>query len=209
MRTALLALFAHVAACGALLADDAPELARKAQEVLVRHCTKCHGKVNPQSGLSVLDFKALTENGYVVGGKLNDSQLWERVSSNDDSLVMPPTGAIPTCSRKPALSSRATALETVGALTPIRRFSSARPVEPPRRIRSKTVRSFSRRSRLGRAVCAAASAFVTAAAGARLPAVTATRRGRLRARPVNVIVAAPRLPPALPLAGPRVRVLIL
>lgn len=96
MRTALFAVLAHVVACGVVLADDAPDvLARQAQEILVKHCTKCHGKVNPQSGFSVLDFEGLTTNGYIVGGKLNDSQVWERVSTNDDSLVMPPTGAMP------------------------------------------------------------------------------------------------------------------
>ena len=44
---------------------------------------------------SVLDLEALTKGGYIVAGKLNDSQIWERVSSNDQSQVMPPNGAIP------------------------------------------------------------------------------------------------------------------
>jgi hypothetical protein len=98
MRTALIAILAQVVACGAVLADDTPaDLARKSQEIFVKHCTKCHGKVNPQSGLSVLDLKTLAEKGYVTAGKLNDSQLWERVSSNDESIRMPPppTGALP------------------------------------------------------------------------------------------------------------------
>lgn len=74
-------------------AQDAPAAA--AFGVLNKHCGKCHGKVNPQSGLNVLDHRSLLDaDYYVAAGKPAESELFNRVSSKDADTVMPPSGAI-------------------------------------------------------------------------------------------------------------------
>lgn len=83
-----------VCACGAAPAA-ADELADQARKILEDRCGTCHGKVNPQNGLNVLDYGYLTENGYVTAGSLDGSMLWDRVSTADEDLVMPPGQRLP------------------------------------------------------------------------------------------------------------------
>jgi serine/threonine-protein kinase len=70
--------------------EAAADVAEQAREVLKERCTSCHGKVNPQNGLNVLDHDALLVNAYVTPARLDESSLWERVSTPDDDAVMPP-----------------------------------------------------------------------------------------------------------------------
>ncbi|MCA9109340.1 MAG: hypothetical protein KDA52_05305, partial [Planctomycetaceae bacterium] len=74
---------------------SADELADKARTILEERCGGCHGKVNPQSDLNVLDHSYLMENGYLTAGKLDESELWARVSASDQDLVMPPGQPMP------------------------------------------------------------------------------------------------------------------
>ncbi len=92
-----------VAATWLIIASQisAGEPAARALEILSEHCTDCHGKVNPQSGLNVLSLKSMMEKRLsddeslaVVAGDLDQSELWQRVSTDDEELVMPPSGRI-------------------------------------------------------------------------------------------------------------------
>ncbi len=69
---------------------SADELADRARKILEERCGACHGKVNPQSDLNVLDHAYLMENGYLTAGNLAESELWARVSASDVDVVMPP-----------------------------------------------------------------------------------------------------------------------
>ncbi|MCA9028626.1 MAG: hypothetical protein KDA86_25695 [Planctomycetaceae bacterium] len=69
---------------------SADELADQARKILQERCGGCHGKVNPQSDLNVLDHAYLMANGYLTAGNLDESELWARVSTSDADVVMPP-----------------------------------------------------------------------------------------------------------------------
>jgi hypothetical protein len=67
--------------------SPAEEVASKARQVLRRHCSECHGAVNPRAGLSVLDLASLVEQDKVVApGKPGDSELLQLVEAG----TMPP-----------------------------------------------------------------------------------------------------------------------
>ncbi|MGE4001116.1 MAG: c-type cytochrome domain-containing protein, partial [Planctomycetaceae bacterium] len=83
------------ACCIRALPASADEIADQARKILQDRCGTCHGKVNPQNGLNVLDFGYLTENGYIAAGKLDESALWERVSTADEDAIMPPGQRLP------------------------------------------------------------------------------------------------------------------
>ncbi len=93
-RTWLGSLLLVVCASGTPFAS-ADELADKARTILEERCGNCHGKVNPQSDLNVLDHAYLMENGYLTAGNLDESELWVRVSASDEDVVMPPSEPLP------------------------------------------------------------------------------------------------------------------
>ncbi|MCA9212102.1 MAG: DUF1553 domain-containing protein [Planctomycetales bacterium] len=68
----------------------------KVKPVLKDRCYACHGALKQESGLR-LDTVNLIRQGAdgdeIVGESLDDSTLWERISSEDESLRMPPEGA--------------------------------------------------------------------------------------------------------------------
>lgn len=72
-----------------------PSLSQHVFELLGRRCGTCHGKVNPQSDLTVLDYRQLIDKKVVVPKQLAQSKLWERVGSKDLDVVMPPTQPLP------------------------------------------------------------------------------------------------------------------
>lgn len=80
--------------CAAVPAS-ADELANEARKILTNRCSGCHGKVNPESGLNVLDHTYLTENGYVTAANPGESDLWDRISTGDEDAVMPPGDRLP------------------------------------------------------------------------------------------------------------------
>ncbi|MCA9075916.1 MAG: hypothetical protein KDA93_12835 [Planctomycetaceae bacterium] len=74
---------------------SANELADQARKILEDRCGACHGKVNPQSDLNVLDHAYLMEHGYLTAGNLDESELWSRVSTGEADIVMPPGKPLP------------------------------------------------------------------------------------------------------------------
>lgn len=93
-RWAWLASIVLIQLSGALAAS-ADELPDQARRILADRCGACHGKVNPQNGLNVLDNAYLTENGYATPGNPDESLLWDRVSTSDEAAVMPPGERLP------------------------------------------------------------------------------------------------------------------
>lgn len=75
-------------------AADADSIEVAARSVLTNRCVKCHGKVNPQSGLNLLDVAVLIQRKVVVPKSPEQSDLWERVTSTDGTVVMPPEGRL-------------------------------------------------------------------------------------------------------------------
>ncbi len=72
--------------------------------LLKQHCAACHGPLKQASGLR-LDAKAFAfrdgDSGPVImPGKSGDSQLWQRITSDDDSVRMPPEGQPLTAAEK-------------------------------------------------------------------------------------------------------------
>ena len=76
-----------------------PELAKQGVAALKKYCHRCHGVRFEVKGYDVLDRDILVakrgegEKPYVVPGKPEESEMWERVGVEKD---MPPSGAKPS-----------------------------------------------------------------------------------------------------------------
>lgn len=97
-----LALLLLLCATSARAQDSSKTLPAQVVRILESRCGDCHGKVNPQSGLNVLDHTGLLDgvlsNGdsvAVVNGEPDDSELWNRIASKDADVVMPPGEPLP------------------------------------------------------------------------------------------------------------------
>ncbi|MDX1925075.1 MAG: PSD1 and planctomycete cytochrome C domain-containing protein [Pirellulaceae bacterium] len=88
-----------IAVAGDALADDGRdkiEFNRDIRPILSDHCFACHGpdakhreadlRVDTEAGL----FGSGTEHGRVVRGKLDESELWQRITSTKPDEQMPP-----------------------------------------------------------------------------------------------------------------------
>jgi hypothetical protein len=76
-------------------ADSPVDFNRDIRPLFNRHCVACHGGVKRAGGLSLLDpARAMgeTESGAqaIVPGAPEQSELWLRISSDDESIRMPP-----------------------------------------------------------------------------------------------------------------------
>ncbi|MFK7819963.1 MAG: c-type cytochrome domain-containing protein [Planctomycetaceae bacterium] len=78
------------------------QLAVQTQQILKSRCGKCHGNVNPQSDFSVLNHadmlsKTLSDDESIAvrPRDLQQSELWQRIATNNEDRVMPPSGKIP------------------------------------------------------------------------------------------------------------------
>ena len=71
-------------------ADLAP-LAAEAKQILRDRCHDCHGGAKTQAGLVILDMKSLSDSGGLVAGDAGASSIFERVTTDDDSIIMPKT----------------------------------------------------------------------------------------------------------------------
>ncbi|MEM7146041.1 MAG: PSD1 and planctomycete cytochrome C domain-containing protein [Verrucomicrobiota bacterium] len=96
--------FLAAAAAGAALplvslaADStpvAPDFAREVQPILNNHCAECHGGVKKKGGLSIINrtntFAELDSGARaVVPGNLKQSELFHRITTDDEDDRMPP-----------------------------------------------------------------------------------------------------------------------
>jgi hypothetical protein len=81
---------------GAIAADDV-DFARDVRPILSRHCFKCHGPDDGQrqAGLRLDVREAALEKAdsgerAIVPGKIGESELMNRIMSDDENTVMPP-----------------------------------------------------------------------------------------------------------------------
>lgn len=79
-------------------ANSEDELAAKVEAIFVKHCFDCHSGNSPESGFS---FEALRDEMFaggdsgdhaIVPGKPNESAIVSWISSDDESMRMPPEG---------------------------------------------------------------------------------------------------------------------
>ncbi len=77
-------------------AKDAVDFVRDVRPILVKHCHECHGPDEQESGLRLDVRKSALEGGdsgaVILPGKSGESALIERITTDDDDLVMPPEG---------------------------------------------------------------------------------------------------------------------
>jgi hypothetical protein len=80
--------------------DHNPDFTRDIRPVLARHCFKCHGPDDKARKAKLrLDLRDTALHGgrsglpAIVPGKLEESELARRISSSDESEVMPPAAA--------------------------------------------------------------------------------------------------------------------
>jgi len=87
--------------CGSLLVlagvahgEEIIEFARDIQPILQRHCTKCHGGVRREAGLSLQAPGGVGESGQrlIVAGNPDESELMRRVVATDPDERMPAEG---------------------------------------------------------------------------------------------------------------------
>ncbi len=84
------------ARAGSTSAAGAIDFEAQIRPLLKQHCVKCHGPLK-QSGDLRLDARAFVfpdrkDSPAIVPGHSDQSALWQRISSNDDSQRMPPEG---------------------------------------------------------------------------------------------------------------------
>ena len=91
---AIAALTAVISFVSGHPASAVDEIAKQSLQVLTKHCGDCHGKVNPVEDLSILDHRQLMESG-LVGDTINDSEIWNRIVSENADYQMPPGAPMP------------------------------------------------------------------------------------------------------------------
>ena len=95
MRTAfmavLLGLLVSLTSASPCLADDPVEFNRDIRPLLADRCFQCHGpdEATREADLR-LDQQAAAHERVIVPGKLDESELWRRISSQEDYERMPP-----------------------------------------------------------------------------------------------------------------------
>ena len=98
-----MALFGCCAACQSEYDGPVKNLQRQVdfeteiRPIFAARCFKCHGPVEPESGLNLTDRQSAFEvhdsgEKPIVPGKPQDSELFARVSTTDDHARMPPKG---------------------------------------------------------------------------------------------------------------------
>lgn len=87
--------------CAAAEADDGVEFNRDVRAILSEHCFECHGPDadNREADLR-LDLEADAHLSAIVSGDAAGSPLFDRITSDDADVIMPPTSAKKPLSRK-------------------------------------------------------------------------------------------------------------
>lgn len=92
----LLAVLAFGSGCTTLMAEDDVTFSRNVRPILAANCFACHG---PDEGSREAELRLDTREGAlrkregrqpVVPGKLQQSELWRRITTSDADLKMPP-----------------------------------------------------------------------------------------------------------------------
>jgi hypothetical protein len=102
MRTIFVLQFCVVIALSAASqADDPIDFRRDIRPILSDKCFLCHGPdgENRKAGLR-LDTQAGAHEDVIVPGSLDESELWQRISSDDADEVMPPPDSHKELSKK-------------------------------------------------------------------------------------------------------------
>ena len=73
------------------------DFARDVQPIFAKHCVACHGPGEAESGLQITDQASVfgeLDSGEVavVSGKPDESELLNRIKSDDEDMRMPPEG---------------------------------------------------------------------------------------------------------------------
>lgn len=74
-----------------LLAQDKISFSNDIQPILAKNCYQCHGAAEQEADLR-LDQEESAKDSAIVPGKPNESELLERILSDDEDLRMPPEG---------------------------------------------------------------------------------------------------------------------
>ena len=91
---ALLAILAPLVCAAVVRGEERIDFTRHIQPLLLQHCTKCHGGVRRQGGLSLVVLAASKATGdsgqpLLVAGKPAESELFRRVTTADADERMP------------------------------------------------------------------------------------------------------------------------
>lgn len=70
------------------------DIPSQAAAILAKRCSECHGQVNPQSNLSILDHDLLLRK-YVTPNQPEKSDLFDRIVTTDEARRMPPDASLP------------------------------------------------------------------------------------------------------------------
>ncbi|MEL6109101.1 MAG: PSD1 and planctomycete cytochrome C domain-containing protein [Planctomycetota bacterium] len=91
-RVALVSIFAFVCVLTRPALGEAPSFQRDVRPILSDHCFACHG---PDAATRAADLRldvaeSAYESGAVSPNELAESELWNRINTEDDELRMPP-----------------------------------------------------------------------------------------------------------------------
>ncbi|MEX2025788.1 MAG: DUF1549 domain-containing protein, partial [Pirellulaceae bacterium] len=93
------AIIGQFLVCGAIAAADEPlvRFERDVLPILTQRCGSCHGRNEPEAGLSFGDFVSATKelesgNRAIVPGKPEESELLRRITASDPGERMPSKG---------------------------------------------------------------------------------------------------------------------
>ena len=93
-------LFWCVATCTGSLtaAEPSVDFSRQIRPILAKQCFACHGPETQQSGVALHELDKAIQDGEsglkpIVPGKWTESEIINRITSDDPSVRMPPEGA--------------------------------------------------------------------------------------------------------------------
>lgn len=75
-----------------LTAQDAERLAAGVKEIFRSHCLECHGGAVTRGRIKILDRDGLVKRKVLAPGKVEDSTLYQLITSKDAEAKMPPVG---------------------------------------------------------------------------------------------------------------------